>query len=115
MEINTKVDQLLGQMRAAQSLATKLTERVTENKGVGVDAAAAKPDFASVLKSSIDQVNQAQQASQALTTDFELGKPGVQLHEVMIGMSKASVQFQQMVQVRNKLVSAYQDIMNMQV
>jgi flagellar hook-basal body complex protein FliE len=82
---------------------------------VAVDAAAAKPDFASVLKSSIDQVNQSQQQAQSLTTDFELGKPGVQLHEVMIGMSKASVQFQQMVQVRNKLVSAYQDIMNMQV
>lgn len=115
MEINTKIDQLLGQMRAAQSLATKLTERVSANKDGVTDAAAAKPDFASMLKSSINQVNQAQQQAQALTTDFELGKPGVQLHEVMIGMSKASVQFQQMVQVRNKLVSAYQDIMNMQV
>lgn len=115
MEINTKIDQLLGQMRAAQSLATKLTERVAANKDGAVDAAAAKPDFASVLKSSINQVNQAQQKAQALTADFELGKPGVELHEVMIGMSKASVQFQQMVQVRNKLVSAYQDIMNMQV
>lgn len=116
MEINTKIDQLVGQMRAAQSLATKLAERVGASKDpAAATDAVAKPDFASVLKSSIDQVNKAQQQSQALTADFELGKPGVQLHDVMITMSKASVQFQQMVQVRNKLVSAYQDIMNMQV
>ena len=113
MEINTKVDQLLGQMRAAQSMATKLANRVA--KEPGAEAAVAKSDFASALKSSIEQINQTQMQAQSLTQDFELGKPGVQLHDVMISMSKANVSFQQMVQVRNKLVSAYQDIMNMQV
>lgn len=112
MEINTKVDQLLGQMRSAQTLATKLANRVAKEPAA---EAATKPDFASMLKSSIDQVNQVQQQAQSLTADFELGKPGVQLHDVMINMSKAQVSFQQMIQVRNKLVSAYQDIMNMQV
>ncbi len=112
MEINTKVDQLLGQMRTAQSLASKLTARV--GRDAAVDGAT-KPDFAAALKASIDQVAAAQSKAQGLTQDFELGKPGVQLHDVMINMSKASVQFQQMVQVRNKLVSAYQDIMNMHV
>ena len=112
MEINNKIDQLLGQMRTAQGLATKLAGRVGKEQA---PEAAGKPDFAAVLKSSIDQVHATQQRAQALTTDFELGKPDVQLHDVMINMSKASVSFQQMVQVRNKLVSAYQDIMNMQV
>ena len=112
MEINTKIDQLLGHMRSAQSLATKLTNRIAKEPGAD---AAGKSDFATALKSSIEQINQTQLQAQSLTQDFELGKPGVQLHDVMISMSKANVSFQQMVQVRNKLVSAYQDIMNMQV
>ena len=47
--------------------------------------------------------------------DFELGVPDSSLNEVMISMQKANLSFQQMVQVRNRLVSAYHDIMNMQV
>lgn len=112
MEINTKIDQLLGQMRASQSMATKLANRIAKEPAA---EAGAKADFASTLKASIEQINQTQLQAQSLTQDFELGKPGVQLHDVMISMSKANVSFQQMVQVRNKLVSAYQDIMNMQV
>ena len=110
MEITNKVDQLLGQMRAAQSMAAKL--------GAKLDKAApeaARADFAAVLKASMDQVNATQVQAQSMTQAFELGAPGVQLHDVMISLSKANVSFQQMVQVRNKLVSAYQDIMNMQV
>lgn len=112
MEINTRIEQMLGQMRAAQTMAAKLASRVTKDPAA---EAAAKPDFASALKNSIEQVNRTQIEAQSLTQDFELAKPGVQLHDVMISMSKANVSFQQMVQVRNKLVSAYQDIMNMQV
>jgi len=112
MEINTKIDQLLGHMRAAQGMATKLADRVAKEPAAD---AVSKSDFANALKSSIAQINQTQMQAQSLTQDFELGKPGVQLHDVMISMSKANVSFQQMVQVRNKLVSAYQDIMNMQV
>jgi len=50
-----------------------------------------------------------------MVTDFELGTKNVQLHDVMISLSKANVSFQQMVQVRNRLVAAYHDVMNMQV
>jgi flagellar hook-basal body complex protein FliE len=110
MDLTNKVDQLLGQMRAAQSLATKLGAKI------GTDAPeAAKADFAAMLKSSIEQVNKTQTQAESLTRAFEIGAPGVQLHDVMISLSKANVSFQQMVQVRNKLVSAYHDIMNMQV
>lgn len=109
MDLNTKVDQLLGQMRAAQSLASKLGKTTTE------DAAGASTDFAQVLKTSIEQVNRTQTQAESLTRAFEVGAPGVQLHDVMISLAKANVSFQQMVQVRNRLVSAYHDIMNMQV
>jgi len=110
MDLTNKVDQLLGQMRAAQSLASKIGARV------GPEAAeTTKADFASMLKASIDQVSKTQSQADSLTRAFEVGAPGVQLHDVMISLSKANVSFQQMVQVRNKLVSAYHDIMNMQV
>ena len=110
MDLNTKVDQLLGQMRAAQSLASKIGKAVNEASDT-----AAKTDFAQVLKTSIEQVNKTQTQAESLTRAFEVGAPGVQLHDVMISLAKANVSFQQMVQVRNRLVSAYHDIMNMQV
>ena len=109
MELSNKVDQLLGQMRAAQSLASKLGTTPVE----GTESAST--DFASVLKNSLEQVNRAQTQANSLTRAFEVGAPGVELHDVMISLAKANVSFQQMVQVRNRLVSAYHDIMNMQV
>jgi flagellar hook-basal body complex protein FliE len=110
MDLTSKVDQLLGQMRAAQGLSAKIAARV------GTETPEAKrTDFAAVLKSSIEQVNATQKQAEAMVTDFEVGTKNVQLHEVMISLSKANVSFQQMVQVRNRLVAAYHDIMNMQV
>lgn len=99
------IDQLLSQMRAGAAAAA----------GEQREAPAGAADFSAMLKSSIDQVNQAQQESNALAQNFELGKSDASLQEVMVSLQKANVSFQAMVQVRNKLVSAYQDIMNMQV
>ncbi|MEA1136005.1 flagellar hook-basal body complex protein FliE, partial [Klebsiella pneumoniae] len=56
-----------------------------------------------------------QQASNQLATAFEIGKSGVDLTDVMVASQKASVSFQALTQVRNKLVQAYQDIMQMPV
>jgi flagellar hook-basal body complex protein FliE len=57
----------------------------------------------------------AQQEADKLSKSFEQGAPGVELQDVMISLQKANISFQTMVQVRNKLVTAYQEIMNMQV
>jgi len=86
----------------------------------GKPAAAQDPDspqvnFSDVLKSTIDQVNSAQQTSQEMQQQFQLGNDDVNLQDVMVSLQKASLSFQTMVQARNKLVSAYQDIMNTQV
>lgn len=75
----------------------------------------ARPGFADALKASLDQVNGAQQKSEQMAKDFMLGDDKVSLSDMMISMQKASISFQATVQVRNKLVSAYHDIMNMQV
>jgi len=105
----TGLDQILGQLRTAAALAA----------GTGVkaptDAGNTTGDFASVLKASLDQANGMQQQATKMARDFELGSTDASLPDVMVSIQKANVSFQQVVQVRNKLVSAYQSIMNMQV
>jgi flagellar hook-basal body complex protein FliE len=63
----------------------------------------------------LDDVNGAQSKAKVMGERFALGDDSVNLSDVMIASQKASIAFQATVQVRNKLVSAYQDIMNMQV
>jgi flagellar hook-basal body complex protein FliE len=72
-------------------------------------------DFAEVLKASLNQVNQSQATAENLGKNFALGDESVSLSDVMIAGQKANISFQATVQVRNKLVSAYHDIMNMQI
>ncbi len=84
-------------------------------------APAAAPDksgpseFATLLSKGIDQVNQAEQKATQLSAAFQRGEPGVELPQVMIEMQKANLSFRALAEVRNRLVSAYQEIMNMQV
>lgn len=73
----------------------------------------ANTGFATEFKAAIDNVSAAQRHASTQARHFELGTPGVNLNDVMIDMQKASLGFQSLVQVRNKLVSAYQTIANM--
>ncbi len=77
--------------------------------------AAGGSDFASLLKKSLDEVNAAQQRSADLTTRFAAGDENVSLSEAVIAMQRASLEFEAVTQVRNRLLSAYQEIMNMQI
>lgn len=109
MAIDTqKLDQMLSELRSASSLAGT-------GKAAGGAGAVDGPDFATVLKGTIDQVSAAQMEANKMAEGFAAGEGDVNLQDVMINLQKANVSFQQMVQVRNKLVSAYHDIMNMQV
>lgn len=99
------IDQLLGQLRAASALAS----------GGQAPAAAEGADFGALLKASLDQVNGAQQDASQLAKAFESGASDASLQDVMVSLQKANLSFQTMVQVRNKLVTAYQEVMNMQV
>jgi flagellar hook-basal body complex protein FliE len=71
--------------------------------------------FGSILKTSLNQVNQAQLSAEKMAQDFEVGTPNVNLGDVMVSIQKANINFQGAVQVRNRLVSAYNDMMNMQI
>lgn len=108
MAIDTRqMDQMLSELRSVSALAS--------GKAPGNVAPTDGPEFAQVLKSTIDQVNAAQQTAHKMAEDFSTGQANVNLQDVMINLQKANLSFQQMVQVRNKLVSAYHDIMNIGV
>lgn len=69
--------------------------------------------FAELLKASIEGVNESQAAATEMAAALERGDANVTLPEVMIALQKASLSFQAMTEVRNRLVTAYQEIMNM--
>jgi flagellar hook-basal body complex protein FliE len=70
-------------------------------------------DFSSLLKQAIENVNEKQQISGQMKAAFESGDKTVNLAEAMVASQKADVSFKAMLQVRNKLVEAYKDVMNM--
>jgi flagellar hook-basal body complex protein FliE len=73
------------------------------------------PSIGEMLGSAINQVNDTAMHSSNLRTRYTQGDPNIDLPEVMVAMQKSSVSFQAMSQVRNKLLEAYKDIMNMPV
>ncbi|CAH0299457.1 Flagellar hook-basal body complex protein FliE [Massilia sp. Bi118] len=80
----------------------------------GVESSS-KVSFSDALKAQLDNVSKAQDNAEDMGKKFASGDDSVSLSDTMIAMQKASITFQATVQVRNKLVSAYHDIMNMQV
>ena len=102
------IEQVLSALQATSAAAGG---RVAEAKSTP----AAGTDFAQVLQNSIAQVSQTQQQAEAMAANFAAGNSSENLHDVMIALQTANLSFQEMIQVRNKLVSAYQDVMNMQV
>jgi flagellar hook-basal body complex protein FliE len=72
-------------------------------------------NFSDMLKTSLNAVNETQQTAQELKVGFEYGTGDASLAEVMIAAQKADLSFRAVTEVSNKLVTAYQDIMNMPV
>jgi flagellar hook-basal body complex protein FliE len=106
MSNNMNIDQVLAQMRVMATQAGNNSIQPTESAGA---------DFSELLKQSIDHVNSAQKEASALRSAFERGEGDLDLAQVMIAAQKSSLSFEAMVQVRNKLVEAYQDVMNMPI
>jgi flagellar hook-basal body complex protein FliE len=104
-EIN--MDQLLVQMRAMSERASGINQTAVEKGN--------SPDFSEMFNNAVNKVNDVQQHAGELTKQFEMGNPDIDVTDVMINLQKASVSFQAMTQVRNRLVSAYQEVMNMSV
>ena len=101
------VNGLLQQMRALSEQARPQPRAPAVAEGT--------PDFGSLLKKSIDGVASAQNSASALADKFERGDPGTDIGSVMVALQRADLSFRAVTEVRNKLVDAYKDIMNMQV
>jgi flagellar hook-basal body complex protein FliE len=78
---------------------------------VGTD----KADFGKILDKTLGAVSAEQNRSDKLQERFQMGDPAVSLEETMLSIQTSNVSFQSLVQVRNRMVSAYHDIMNMQI
>jgi len=92
---------------------TKIT--LDSAQAAGKAAGTGGAQFGNALKVALDKVNSSQNEAEATQRAYQLEDPRVGLEDAMIAMSKADVSFQGLVQVRNRLISAYHDIMNMQV
>ncbi|RUO35611.1 flagellar hook-basal body complex protein FliE [Aliidiomarina shirensis] len=106
------IQSALQQMQAVQ---TQATGQVANPKAIAAGNAVEKGSFANELQSSINRINELQQASASQRTAFQLGDPSVSLNDVMVDAQKAGIAFEMGVQVRNRLVNAYKEIMNMNV
>jgi len=102
-----QINQVLAEMRALQARTGGTSE---------APAAAAQPsDFARLMKDSVDHISSMQNQATALANAYEGGDQSVDLTKVMLEVQKAGLAFRAMTEVRNKLVDAYQQVMNMSV
>jgi flagellar hook-basal body complex protein FliE len=107
--ISNNVDALLARMNALQQAASgDLTAASTA-------VPAGSPDFAHMLSDAVRGVSALQNNAAAQSQALQLGDRGVSMEQVMISLQQASLSFQGMVAVRNKLVEAYREISNLAV
>lgn len=104
------IESILSQMQSLSSQAASLPA-----SGQRVDTQVGGGGFAGELQSAVHRINALKLEASAQAEAFQAGTPGVELNDVMVDMQKASVATEMGIQVRNRLVTAYKDVMNMQV
>jgi flagellar hook-basal body complex protein FliE len=105
--INTAHEQILSQIRALNAeLQSTPVNAATEVKSTG---------FSQLLQNSLASVSKTQETAQTMAVGYETGTGDASLVEVMVAMQEADLKFRAVTEVRNKLVAAYQEIMNMPV
>jgi flagellar hook-basal body complex protein FliE len=111
-----QIQQVLAEMRSLQARASGTAAPAAAAFGSEAAAAAAPPsEFAALIKNAIDGVAGMQNRATALGDAYEAGDAGVDLTKVMLEVQKAGLAFHAMTEVRNKLIDAYTQVMNMSV
>lgn len=114
MEINSyqqqKVQKMLTEMRELQNSA-----KISQTDDGMEDFSSQKVQFSDFLKNAIGNVNNQMVSADSLKDAYEYGDKGVSIAQVMVQSQKSNIYFQSLLQVRNKLLSAYHEVMNMQV
>ncbi|RLT96424.1 MAG: flagellar hook-basal body complex protein FliE [Ketobacter sp.] len=111
MSGSVEMNSLLAQMQQLRSIANMETPK-TQSIDIPNQS---EPQFSSMFKDALDKVSELQSASGALQEAYIRGDGNVDITRVMVASQKSSIAFQAVVQVRNKLVESYKDIMNMPV
>jgi len=114
------VSSVLSQIRSLHAqmppeIATPHTRREAGIEALAAPETTATPSFVDTLKHALEGVNDAQQHASSLAAAFEHGEPGADLAQVMVSAQQAQVAFRATVEVRNRLLQAYQDVLNMPV
>lgn len=113
------INRVLAEMRSIKSqMQTPPIEKTVnplQSLQEGVKPVADPSSFSTVMTQAVNHVDALHKTSSQLATAYEKGQAGVDITDVMIASQKASVSFQAMLQVRNKMVEAYRDVMNMPV
>jgi flagellar hook-basal body complex protein FliE len=99
---------LISQMQSLESMSQGKMQPVDQKIDDGTS-------FSSMMSRAINQVNETQMDASSMKKAFEMGDDTVDLSEVMIAVQKSRISFEALSQVRNKLLNAYQDVMNMPV
>ena len=109
------IQSIMSQIRQfeSQTKGSLNSELALADTGQSV-AGKGKTDFAQLVKGAVESVNGLQQNAQSLATAFEQGKD-VPLTDVVLAMQKSSIAFEATLQIRNKVMKAYEDIKNMPV
>jgi flagellar hook-basal body complex protein FliE len=118
MNVRNDISSVLMQMRDLQAQAQNQVSKPAElgnSEAINGTNKAQGTGFGEMLSQAVNSVNDTQMKAGAMGTAYEQGVEGVDLTQVMISMQKANVSFQAMTQVRNRMVSAYEDIMNMPI
>lgn len=100
---------------AARAGMADVAQRVARSTQAAQGAGSVQPSFATSFSSALQQVSASQNQVAEMQRQVQLGNPTVSIEETMVAMQKAQIGFQATLQVRNKLVQAYTDIMNMAV
>jgi len=110
MNSTSGVDQILGQIRALRQQTAIRPEAPAASEAVNPLGG-----FGDLLKQSVESVNQTQQTADRLQNGYTQGDSGISLAQVMVSMQKADVSFRATVEVRNKMIDAYHEVMRMSV
>jgi len=111
--MDIKTNSLYAQMQSMQMEAMGNRFPTIENNVAPVNNSTS--DFTSMLKQAVNAVNEVQQEAKEKRNAFEMGDRNVTLADTMVTAAKAGVAFDATVQVRNKFVEAYKEIMSMPV
>lgn len=101
--------------RAGMADVARRVEAKTKLDAAGGSAPVEKPSFQASFDGALNAISKSQATATTMQREVQFDNPTVSLEETMIAMQKAQLGFQSAVQVRNKLVQAYTDIMNMAV